>query len=211
MRDKVRWIVRVQLLCSLLLALCPGCSSPSYLGNRARDAADIFTATVGLNYGAKARIGPLRAGLFGGQDYAGLRAGEVGLPFHLNGYEQAIDLEMTAMSSETFFPESLRIAKERGKCFTSEGIICFALPDQSENASRRQQAAYYSQTEIAVGVFGGVRLGFNLGELLDFILGWTTLDIYDDDLKQTEANMKLAGSCSTRFYPPCHPDFNSPR
>jgi hypothetical protein len=27
-----------------------------------------------------------------------------------------------------------------------------------------------------------VRCGFNPGELLDFILGWTTIDIFKDDI-----------------------------
>ncbi|MCX7009267.1 MAG: hypothetical protein NTY53_18815, partial [Kiritimatiellaeota bacterium] len=43
------------------------------------------------------------------------------------------------------------------------------------------------QVEAAVG--GGLvfRLGFNVGELLDFILGWTTIDIFGDDLESRES------------------------
>jgi len=33
-----------------------------------------------------------------------------------------------------------------------------------------------------VGLGGTVKLGLNPGELLDFILGWTTLDIFHDDI-----------------------------
>lgn len=177
-----RRVFIIQLTGCLVSAICSGCATPGYLGDRMRDAGDVFTATVGQNYGAKVRAGPLRAGLFCGLDYAGLRAGELGLPFHPSGYEQAIDLEFTALSSETFFPDDLQIAQRRGKLFKSEGIICFALPDEMPPASRRQRAAYYTQVEVAAGLFGGLRLGFNPGELLDFVLGWTTLDIYEDDL-----------------------------
>ena len=36
--------------------------------------------------------------------------------------------------------------------------------------------------EVAVGLIRTIRIGFNVGELLDFIVGWTTLDICRDDL-----------------------------
>jgi len=29
----------------------------------------------------------------------------------------------------------------------------------------------------------GLRIGFDIGALLDFVLGWTTIDIYSDDLE----------------------------
>lgn len=46
---------------------------------------------------------------------------------------------------------------------------------------------YYTQCEVAVGTFfPSIRLGFNPGELLDFILGWTTIDIFRDDLEKDE-------------------------
>ena len=37
--------------------------------------------------------------------------------------------------------------------------------------------------EVAFGFWHTLRLGFNPGELLDFILGWTTIDIFNDDLE----------------------------
>jgi hypothetical protein len=54
--------------------------------------------------------------------------------------------------------------------------------------------ALYTQIDILLGLGGTVRLGFNPGELLDFILGWTTIDIYSDDVasitrqKEKESN-----------------------
>ena len=47
-------------------------------------------------------------------------------------------------------------------------------------------ASYYTQIEAVVGAGPSVRLGFNPGELLDFILGWTTIDIYKDDLERSK-------------------------
>ena len=37
--------------------------------------------------------------------------------------------------------------------------------------------------EVAAGLVGGIRLGFNPGELLDFIMGFLGLDLYGDDLE----------------------------
>ncbi len=45
---------------------------------------------------------------------------------------------------------------------------------------------YYTQCEVCLGVLRGVRLGVNPGELLDFLLGWTTLDTFNDDLEQMQ-------------------------
>ena len=51
-----------------------GCTTP-YAIDRKRDAADIFTAAVGLGGGVKARVGPLRTGLVADIGLAGLRSG----------------------------------------------------------------------------------------------------------------------------------------
>lgn len=45
-----------------------------------------------------------------------------------------------------------------------------------------KKAYYYTQLEVAAGLGYTVRLGFNPGELLDFLLGWTTIDIFGDDV-----------------------------
>ena len=41
-------------------------------------------------------------------------------------------------------------------------------------------------TILTIILFAGVRLEINLGELLDFVLGWTTLDIFNDDIGHPE-------------------------
>jgi hypothetical protein len=40
--------------------------------------------------------------------------------------------------------------------------------------------------EIVGGVYGGARLGFNFGEMIDLVFGFTTLDLYDDDVEGKE-------------------------
>lgn len=41
--------------------------------------------------------------------------------------------------------------------------------------------SYFTQIEINAGLFFAVKIGFNPGELLDFLLGLFTVDIYGDD------------------------------
>ena len=43
------------------------------------------------------------------------------------------------------------------------------------------KACFYTQIEVAAGAGGSVRLGFNPGELLDFLFGWLGADLYGDD------------------------------
>ena len=42
---------------------------------------------------------------------------------------------------------------------------------------------YYAQMEAVIGLGPSIRLGFNPGEVLDFVLGWFTIDIFNDDLE----------------------------
>lgn len=42
-------------------------------------------------------------------------------------------------------------------------------------------APYFTQVELSAGLFGGIKIGLNPGELLDFLLGFFTIDIYGDD------------------------------
>ena len=43
--------------------------------------------------------------------------------------------------------------------------------------------ALYTQLEVVIGLGGTLRLGFNPGVLLDFLLGWFTIDISYDDIE----------------------------
>ncbi|GBF50045.1 lipoprotein [Leptospira ryugenii] len=40
--------------------------------------------------------------------------------------------------------------------------------------------------EFVAGLYGGGRFGINVGEIADFLLGFTTLDLYDDDVEGKE-------------------------
>ena len=177
-----------RLFLLLPVLFCAGCASP-YWRDRRADAADVFTATVGIGLGATARVGPLRAGLGAHYDFYGVEAGETGelgtLPglvvagpsagevsFLLWG-ESAVDLDGGA--------------RRRGKNHCSSSVASFTrglnpvpLWDPPEPAGGNP--ARWTQIEVAAGLLGGVRLGFNPGELLDLLLGVFGVDLYDDDI-----------------------------
>lgn len=55
-----------------------GCASAKgYFVDRGRDAADVFTVTIGRGVGVKAKVGPLQTGFILNQDVVGLRCGEI--------------------------------------------------------------------------------------------------------------------------------------
>lgn len=60
-------------------------------------------------------------------------------------------------------------------------------------------AAYWTQPEAVLAIGPSFRLGFNPGELIDFILGWGCIDVYGDDL---EAKSDAQFTLSTRNFSP---------
>ena len=193
-----RAIQHAILLVTVCLTGCVG--TGGYFEDRGRDAADIFTASAGLGGGAKARIGPLQVGLLTNIDMAGgLRGGKYG---SISWYETATRETIAPYPYKmTKFPDTLypwdyptyifgsdrfqvghnrSLAARRGKTYESVSLFPFvALTKQPE---------YYTQIEVVIALVGSVRLGFNPGELLDFVLGWFPLDIYDDDLNRSKSS-----------------------
>ena len=173
--------MRLLLFILPLFALCMGCASP-YWQDRRADAADVFTATVGIGYGATARIGPVHTGLGINMDLYGLEAGEVG---ELTDSTQikydgpvAVDYCVVFQGDSGIHLGPNCSARGKQVAFGSYGVPFWnPPPPESPNPAR------WTQIEVAAGLVGGVRLGFNPGELLDFVLGFLGLDLYGDDLE----------------------------
>jgi len=175
-----------------------GCSTSGYLGNRGRDAADVFTATVGFGVGAKARIGPIQTGALGVFEGVGLRGGCFGGASGRQKFSFAGEhVFIVAGAEDTGSTEE--IADLRDKTYRTEAHFPFiATPKvhkvyQGEGSGSKYPynhttqvsgfcESYYTQIEVVGALGPSIRLGVNPGELLDFVLGWTTLDIYGDDL-----------------------------
>lgn len=167
----------VRIIGVLCIAMTAGCASTGYLSHRGRDAADIFTCSLGTGLGVKARVGPVHAGLLANVDGGGLRGGR----WEKLGVPTGNEFEIVCIGGEGYYPDGS--AARRGKSFQAGGKCPFLTTSLSPyDGSNKYPAYYYTQVEAVLGLGISLRLGINPGELLDFILGWTTLDIYADDL-----------------------------
>ena len=195
--------MRLIRILSILLAsgLATGCASTrGYLLDRGRDAADIVTATVGCGLGAKVRVSCLNVGAYAGGDIAGLRGGTL---FNSSRHFFALDshapgeftcplwlpVAMVPMTHVEHFDDlrpvsALQTLQSRGKTFEAFSVVPFV------SIPKKRNWPYATQIDVAAGVLGGVRLGLNPGELLDFFLGWATLDIFNDDLEKRRKSNK---------------------
>ena len=180
----------------LTVATMTGCASTkAYFVDRGRDTADIFTCSAGIGLGAKVRVGPLGPGLFANQDKFGLRGGEM-LGVHENsGEAQEFVFPAVLEGWPVFGLEQFEVSEQmetRHKAYRAGSFFPPFVFFPEEGTSGYTSCSYFTQIEVAVGLGGSLRLGLNLGELLDFILGWTTIDIFNDDLearkKEAEAN-----------------------
>ncbi len=196
---------RIFLLLPVLF--CSGCASP-YWQNRRADAADVFTAAVGVGLGATARVGPLRAGLGAHYDLYGVEAGETGKLGTLAGL--VVDGPSAGEVSFLLWGESAVDldggARRRGKNHCSSSVASFTrgldpVPLWDPPSPAGGNPARWTQIEVAAGLLGGVRLGFNPGELLDFVLGFFGVDLYDDDVaglppdEKTPAQNRFEEAC----------------
>lgn len=195
-----------------LLSFCYSCAlSSSYLSNRGRDAADIFTATIGSGAGGvKVKAGPLQGGLlcegiclnyYGGYvcdtQTKGLRGGE-----WLNrntekrefaGWETNFDYQYFIYGMECFRGGDKAIDRGKTRAAFTFGLLTFPVPEDLFYRNRKPEdpdhrlakfspLPYFFDVEVALG-FGYIfRFGLNFAELIDFLLGVTTLDIFGDDL-----------------------------
>ena len=168
-----------------LVLLCAGCASP-YWQDRRADAADVFTATVGIGIGATARIGPLHAGLGANADFYGIEAGESvegGLGLLVVGSNYRADdaaFGPFGRSAVHLGKDARRRGKNNVAPSGDRGLRPIPFWDPPEPAGGNP--ARWTQIEVAAGLLGGVRLGFNPGELLDLLLGVFGVDLYDDDV-----------------------------
>ena len=181
-------------------ALASGCATP-YMVDRGRDAADIFTLGVGFGVGAKARVGPMQTGLL--FDVSGcvspLRGGQSCL-VPPSQYElaksatstwdtAALDMQWVFGGDEFFAPLDDRRHKgfeavsdlQRIKLYKAQTFPLIVPPFLHD--AGYACPSYYTQIEVVAALGPSIRLGFNPGELLDFILGWATVDIFSDDIE----------------------------
>lgn len=139
----------------------------NYNRNRAMDARDVIGASLvgGIPViGLKAYLGPLGLGFFYAPEYSVhgvIGAGEIGLKNGEIGSHDLEDNTWVLTWHEAMHANSYR-ARLRGK--DTEQMI-------------DDNPAYYTRVGVSGACLLGLRLEFNPGELLDLLLGFTTLDI----------------------------------
>lgn len=164
----------IQLFGILVIAASiTGCASTkAYFIDRGRDAADIFTATASIGAGAKVEIGPVNIGLpacylLRNQE-TGLRGGRF-----INHDNSVCEAAWILVYGDEIF---LLNDNNRFKSYVFSVPLVDA-PSETRNTTK------YTQIDLVIGIGFSIRIGFNPGELIDFLLGWTTIDIYSDDIK----------------------------
>ncbi len=162
-----------------------GCATTcqNYVMDRGRDAIDVVTVGVGVGLGAKARVGPIQSGLLFDIPVTSFRCGDI-VSVELTEFgPSSMDFQAVAWGGESF----QGVTPPRNKSFGAANLF-YAVPFvyAAEGKGDIPPIYYYTQLEVVVDVGVGLRLGFNPGELLDFILGWTTIDIFRDDRHDTE-------------------------
>ena len=182
----------------LLLPLClvlSGCATGSYLTDRGNDLADVMAVTIGKGFGASVHAGPAHVGLFGGADCVGLRGGTFRAKWQQEssfGWAGLFDPLIAFPGGDGISTgyewfrapfDVSKISEQRGKLYEVEGIAPFLMVPKREPSSNSNPAYYYTQLEASLGLGLTIRLGFNPGELVDFLFGWFGVDIYSDDLQ----------------------------
>ena len=178
--------------------------------DRGRDAADIFTLSTGTGGGAMARIGPVGTGLCLHFPSGGLRGGDwLGQDFINDGtpFPRNSDGALLLIGGQEF--AGTKVVQERGKVALSQMAFGVFVPRstvardsniwiKTRECSRTAEDGrvrcsvlpYLTEIEVIAGLGTTLHLGFNVGELLDFILGWTTIDIFNDDIESRKEKAK---------------------
>jgi hypothetical protein len=178
------------LLLVTIVACGTGCTTGYWL-DRGRDLADVGSVSFGFGLGAKARVSTLQVGALGAFEGLGLRRGAI---FCESGsFNEGVFPWFPVPIGKVLFPlnvEECRLSdsvfEKRGKDYdVSSAVPVFLMPFWDlGNLYSAPPIHYYSEIEAVVALGLSVRVGFNPGELLDFLLGFAGVDMFNDDLER---------------------------
>ncbi len=156
----------------------------NYWNNRVMDFRDIFSIQFiwGLNAGAKVQVSRMGLGLYGeiGSTHPIDFSGEVGIRSGEWGSHSASDLTFFVISTDDYQPTE----SEKSQRAESRNKVEIVRAVEVDPAS-------WTRLGVAGGIFlVGFRAEFNPGEILDFVLGIFTIDIYKDDVYQKSPKPK---------------------
>lgn len=168
-----------------VLSVMTGCSSPqSYLLDRKRDAADVFTLCGGVGGGGQIRLGRVPLGAVAEADMVGLRYGEF---FRRTEVPEEPEEANTLLANIAALYPAACLGAVDDMYWICEGD--FPLNNVQ---TRRGKGRYppgspeWFTAEVVAGIGPMARVGFNAAELLDFVVGWTTIDMLGDDWQGQE-------------------------
>lgn len=172
---------------ALLLCLLPSCAAGTYLGDRGRDFADIFTLTgsFGPEISADAKLTDLaHLGVgIGGHVEGGIIKGEVGsAPVIMLGLPFAPFIEDGILYGRYVFTETGGAWDDldvQDECF-----IVHAIPIGETHPQRAWIDRFDLELGVTVGI--GARVGISPGQFLDFLAGWFGADLAEDDPPATD-------------------------
>ena len=172
--------MRTSVLLLSSLVFC-GCARPGYFANRLNDGADILTLTVGLGVGAKISVMPVYANalcVFNKDEY-GLRYGDFVVSPQRSAYPEDNDVEygvlfMWGMAGHN--RTELQKRRNKAPSDTETGFPFLITRHSGGNADPLA-------IDCVLGLGPSVRFGISPLELVDFVFGWTTLDLAQDDIK----------------------------
>ena len=154
-----------------------GCATTGYFADRLHDGSDVLTLTAGVGVGAKVSVGPAYLNTFGvyHRDFAGLRYGDFIAP--------AGESQDSEIGSWFGFGQSWHTRTELQRSRDKAPEYLFTeipfLMSRVRGAPSDPLAL-----DIVIGLVPSVRFGINPVEIVDFIFGWTTLDIMGDDVQR---------------------------
>jgi hypothetical protein len=157
-----------------------GCSGlGTYASNRGHDALDVVTLSFPFGAGVMAQAGPVGTGL-------GVLANDYGLRFGEFGYfDQSYDVHFLFAGSGCGSAPGPDPWRRKG--YTYDQLFGLIMPGLNSSMFRTpapgQKGIVWAQVEGAAALGVGVRAGVNVAELVDFVLGFATIDIMDDDQK----------------------------
>ncbi|MCW7482861.1 hypothetical protein [Leptospira kanakyensis] len=173
-------------------------STNHYIINRGIDLSDSFTLGVETNhYGAGVWIWCLGGGIHINQNAKGIgmRNGQLGL-YKAGGVDDIgilggqTNRSFTNQMGNSFlminsnqhrpiYPDSKR---NRQKSYDASNVLMLVFFTDKKNSSGKKHCNQPVSVEVSLGLFLGVRAGFNFSEFADFLLGFTTYDFMEDDV-----------------------------
>jgi hypothetical protein len=178
---KMQLITQVKIIAAALaLTFCSSCSS-NYGNNLVLDARDIFSFSAGYGLGAQARVSYLAEGFLFKKDLVGMQNG---IPAWYGNQAQIFDVDVALGRLHIFNPPYDVYIRKDG-VLLAEGPLFLYWPRKD-----KWNPKWATQVDATLALGLSIKVGFNPGELLDFITGVFGYDLFGDDYEEKEFEEK---------------------